>query len=98
MINITKHEATGGFILWRWWYNLVERRLWQVYWFWKSHRFAYCQGYTCYHATNGTGVWTLCREQVFARSTASAWMCEECADEEQQEVDAAWAEYYGGLL
>lgn len=88
---ITKHQATAGFILWRWWYNLVERHLWPIFWFWKSHRVGYCEYPPC-------GMWCLNRSQVINRSTVTAWMCEECADEEQKEVDAAWAEYYGGLL
>jgi hypothetical protein len=76
------------------WYNRYwPKWMWSLFWFWKSHRIGYCEnGY------NGCGRWGLNRRQVINRSTSFAWLCEECADEEQKEVDAAWAEYYGGLL
>lgn len=76
----------------------------RVTWFFRTRRLAYCQGFTCACETAsrgqpyGSGFWTLCREQQINRSSASAWMCEECADEEQIEVDAAWAEYHSGCL
>ena len=73
---------------WNW---PLRKKLWNTYWWFKRHRIGYCEYPQC-------GCWTLLRRQPINRSTASAWMCEECADEEQQEVDAAWAEYYSGVL
>jgi len=60
-------------------------------WVWRPFRIGYC-------AYPGCGCWTFLVEQQINRSTATAWMCQECADEEQKEVEAAWAEYYGGVL
>lgn len=59
--------------------------------FFKYRRLGYCEYPWC-------GCWTLLRKQQINRSTATAWLCEECADEEQKEVQAAWDEYYSGLL
>jgi hypothetical protein len=76
----------------------MRRLFWSIVWFFRTRRLAYCQGFTCQHLVPGCGIWTLCRQQVFAYSTSSVWMCEECADEEQIEVDAAWRDYYSSVL
>lgn len=76
----------------------MTRWFWRIVWAFRLNRLTYCEGWPCACETNGTGFWTLCREQSINRSTASAWMCRACAEEEQVEVGAAWAEYYSGCL
>lgn len=67
------------------------RWLWRAYWWLRRQRVGYCEHPCC-------GCWTWLVLQPINRSAYSAWLCEECADEEQRECEAAWAEYYSGCL
>lgn len=44
------------------------------------------------------GMWTWRTNEAIAYSTGSADLCQNCAENEREDVSRAWADYYGGLL
>lgn len=71
---------------------ILRHSPWSIFkrWFWRDMpRPRYCD------MCGGRGWCTL---EPAARSTAEGWLCEECADINALEWDAAWAEYYSGCL
>lgn len=64
---------------------------WRPRWFWwlRDNRPAYC---------DKCGAWTWTRSQPVNRSVVVARLCYEDAEDEAAECEAAWAEYYSGLL